>query len=153
MHQQKRQVFNLSFLLVRLKGTSTRHSRNIAYRKCKSAVVRIRVSEYCRWFPQAGNGKVFRRCKMSRCYKTCLFCRCILRGRVCGTAVTLAIGNVKSAVVRIRVSEYCRGFPQAGNGKVSRRCKMSRGYNTCLLGLKVKCWGADYKISQYNILA
>ena len=35
VHQQKRQVFNLSFLLVHLKGTSTRHSRNIGYRKSK----------------------------------------------------------------------------------------------------------------------
>ena len=65
-------------------------------------------------------------------FSTCLFCWCTLRGRVRGTGVTLAIGNVKSAVVRIRVSEYCRVFPQAGNGKVSRRCKMPRCYKTCL---------------------
>ncbi len=40
-------------------------------------------------------------------FKTCLFCWRILRA-VRGTAVTLPIGNVKSAVVRIRVSEYSR---------------------------------------------
>ena len=84
-------------------------------------------------------------------FSTCLFCWCTLRGRVRGTAVTLAIGKEKSAVVRIRVSEYCRGLPQAGNGKVSRRCKMSRCHKTCLFLLNAKCWGADYKISQYNI--
>ena len=82
-------------------------------------------------------------------FSTCLFCWCTLRGRVRGTAVTLAIGNVKSAVVRIRVSESCRGFPQAGNGKVSRRCKMSRGYNTCLFGLNVKCWGVKKNTSTF----
>ena len=127
----------------RVRGTAV----TLAIGNVKSGVVRIRESEYCRGFPQAGNGKVSRRCKISRCYKTCLFCWCALRGRVRGTAVTLAIGNVKSGVVRIRVSEYCRVFPQAGNGKVSRRYKMSRGYNTCLLGLNVKCCGADYKDS------
>ena len=65
-------------------------------------------------------------------FSTCLFCWRALRGRVRGTAVTLAIGKRKSAVIRIRVSESCRGLPQAGNGKVSRRCKMSRCHKTCL---------------------
>ena len=138
-------LFCWCILRGRVRGTAV----TLAKGNVKSAVVRIRESEYCRGFPQAGNGKVSRRCKMSRGYNTCLFCRCTLRGRVRGAAVTLAIGNVKSAVVRIRVSEYSRGFTQAGNGKVSRRCKMSRGYNTCLLGLKVKCWGVKKNTSTF----
>ena len=66
-------------------------------------------------FNHVVRGSSPRRCtsKKDR-FKTCLFCWCTLRGRVRGTAVTLAIGNVKSAVVRIRVSEYCRGVPASG---------------------------------------
>ena len=135
VHQQKRQVFNLSFLLVHLKGTSTRHSRNIGYRKCKKCRRSHSRKRILPRVPASGKRRSHPKVQKVKRFSTCLFCWCTLRGRVRDTAVTLAIGNVKSAVVRIRVSEYCRGFPQAGNGKVSRRCKMSRGYKTCLF-----CW-------------
>ena len=131
----KRKHFQFSIFNFQLKGTAP----------LAQLVEQLTLNQWVR-------GSSPRRCTSRKDrFSTCLFCWCTLRGRVRGTAVTLAIGKEKSAVVRIRVSESCQGFPQAGNGKVSRRCKMSRCHKTCLFLPNAKCWGADDKISQVQI--